>query len=244
MIEKPECARTKCPNKVHRAGLCDKHYEVDLNRGYVDGSPARQHVQLLLDRGMTQCAIHEATGLTVWWLINNKGMIRRSTHKRVFAIPVPRALVSGGFVPAVGTVRRIQALAAIGYRISDLNQMLGRGRNCVEQWIKRDVVSSDTAADVADLYRQLSMTPGPSELSKRRALKRGWVPPLAWDDIDDRDEKPNQGDVVKVSFPDRYRELREHVGLSPGEIADHLGIKFESLQQQLSRYGISGGIAS
>ncbi|OMC41895.1 hypothetical protein A5742_31435 [Mycolicibacterium fortuitum] len=147
-------------------------------------------------------------------------------------------------MPAIGTVRRIQALAAIGYRISDLNPMLGRGRNCVEQWIKRDVVSSDSAADVADLYRRLSMVPGPSELSRRRAAKRGWVPPLAWDDIDDPNEVPNMGGLVQVSFPDRYRELREHVGLSPGEIADRLGIKFESLQQQLLRYGMSEGLAS
>lgn len=92
----------------------------------------------------------------------------------------------------LGSRRRIQALAAMGYAISDLSQRLGYDRSYLSQILKGRRVRSDTSAAIARLYDELSMTPSDHPLAtraRRHAFAAGWSPPLAWDDID-HDEQP------------------------------------------------------
>ncbi|GAA2608439.1 hypothetical protein GCM10010399_44090 [Dactylosporangium fulvum] len=97
-------------------------------------------------------------------------------------------------VPAIGTTRRLQALAALGWRWSDLAERLGVTWQAVQQHAIRGnrVVHVDIARRIDDVFRQLCATAGPSALSRRRAEEKGWVPPLAWDDgdIDNPDARP------------------------------------------------------
>jgi transcriptional regulator with XRE-family HTH domain len=87
-------------------------------------------------------------------------------------------------VPAIGTRRRLQALAAIGWTYEHLAERLGCKRSNVAQLAHKEMtwVRRDTALRVKALYDQLAMTPGPSAASARRAAAKGWLPPLAWDD--------------------------------------------------------------
>ena len=98
-------------------------------------------------------------------------------------------------VPAVGTVRRIQALACLGWSASDLSRRLGRDRTYLAKTVTRDTVERPTAAAVAKLYDELSMTWCTTATAPRTAAdarSRGWAPPLAWDEraIDDPDAAP------------------------------------------------------
>lgn len=91
--------------------------------------------------------------------------------------------------PRIGTARRLQALAAIGWRWTDLAAALDVGTWQAVQNIatrrRGEFVNTSTAERVAALYRRLSSTPGPSEPTRERAAEKGWPPPDAWDDIDD-----------------------------------------------------------
>jgi hypothetical protein len=96
-------------------------------------------------------------------------------------------------IDATGTVRRLQALAAMGYTHADLAPELGwKGANAVAKTLKQRRVTPGTAKRVREAYDRLCMTPGPSRLAERRARNAGLAPPLAWDEnaIDDPTAKP------------------------------------------------------
>jgi hypothetical protein len=88
-------------------------------------------------------------------------------------------------VDATGTGRRLRALQAIGWSWPLLAAEL-RVRS--PRWPSKlasgrtPTVSRATAAQIAALYDRLSFTPGPSDVTRTWAAKRGWPPPLAWDD--------------------------------------------------------------
>lgn len=97
------------------------------------------------------------------------------------------------FVPRTGTVRRIQALMAIGYSHSDLASRGVDSRNLLNQqgrWVTRT-----THDHVAARYRELSRRPGPTPRAAREAAKRGYLGPAAWDNID-RDPEPDRTEVT------------------------------------------------
>lgn len=103
---------------------------------------------------------------------------RRRKHRQVLGIV--RA------VPATGTQRRIRALMAIGWTSEEIRRRAGWGtpQAVTELLTTRTTVYRHTAATIADVYAELCMTPGPSAKNRREAMKKGWAPPLAWEDID------------------------------------------------------------
>lgn len=96
-------------------------------------------------------------------------------------------------VAARGTIRRIQALVALGWPMPLLSQRLGAAQPQTIQNLARKPhdarIRVATAAKISALYEELSMTIGPSTVSAARARNKGWLPPLAWDDIDN-DREP------------------------------------------------------
>lgn len=101
-------------------------------------------------------------------------------------------------VPAAGTVRRLQALQAVGWTITDVARESGLHEKTLRNPVYRGArVYRATADAVADAYERLSMTfpDGPyATRARRRAQRLGYPPPLAWDDdtIDDPDALPLQ----------------------------------------------------
>lgn len=99
-------------------------------------------------------------------------------------------------VDATGTRRRIQALLAIGWTGQQIMAELGwkPGTNLGAQFYQQARVHRRTADRVAEVYRRLSDTPGPSSRTRRKALDRGYLPPIYWDDdlIDDPDHDPRR----------------------------------------------------
>jgi hypothetical protein len=99
-----------------------------------------------------------------------------------------RALYGARLVDLTGTRRRIQALHRLGWRGSDIAAAAGMHPDNVFQVANRDTaVTRMTAARIARAYNQLSMTLGPSYLTRIKSEQKGWPPPMAWDDeaIDD-----------------------------------------------------------
>lgn len=182
-----------------------------------------------------------------------------------------RRAQAGGplFVDATGTMRRLQALAALGHRYDDIGAELGAIRQRVEQLTNKrsPVVHQDTAAAVAAVYERMSLTTGPSPRCRALARNRGWQLPEAWDGdtIDDPAAEPHiapvdidevaveramAGDDVPLNRDERRRalELLAGRGHSDAEIADRLRITRAAVQKfrarQRARTGTSPDVAA
>ncbi|MFF3324927.1 hypothetical protein [Streptomyces sp. NPDC002889] len=162
---------------------------------YVDRAVVVAHINRLIASGWSQTAIYTTAGVarrTLWsWLNGTVEGVQHSAAARVLALrPVSR---TPDLVPAIGTARRLQALAAMGWPvtrsgieagISDTHaRNLARGR--------RQQVTKEVAQKVDVYYRQRCMRPGPSACAKTVALRNGWVTAVAWDDIDDPNDIPH-----------------------------------------------------
>lgn len=175
-----------------------------------------------------------------------------STAERIQAIPIPKErhelAADNQPILAVGTTRRLQALVAIGYTQSYLAGRMGMDPTNATELLygKRHCVSARRARVVADLYNELSTMPptdpkanrpvrgapqGWAQRSRDRARQLGWADPFAWEDedLDDPDARPAPlPPDRRLSRRERYFEL-VNLGLTKYEIADKMGIEYESL---------------
>lgn len=99
------------------------------------------------------------------------------------------------WVPALGSQRRLQALQRLGWPMSRIADEAGRSREQLRDIMRRQHVTRAVADMVADVYDRLSMTlPDCARACATcaRAEAAGWLPPLAWTDIDDPHEAPRK----------------------------------------------------
>jgi hypothetical protein len=118
------------------------------------------------------------------------------------------------FVDPAGSMRRLQALAAIGWSIAYVAPLTGRSPEEVRRISRGEHTKllRPTADAIRRVYDELSMTPRPTKGSNgsvqkiiNKARQEGWPPPLAWDDesIDDPDASP----CVDVTEDDELDEI-------------------------------------
>lgn len=88
-------------------------------------------------------------------------------------------------ITAIGVLNRVPFAEARAI-YADIAERAGwrRGQSVTVLLEDHQYFLRDTAEAVKRAYDALSMTPGPSSLTAARAKKAGWLPPLAWEDID------------------------------------------------------------
>lgn len=122
-------------------------------------------------------------------------------------------------VPVLGPQRRVMALMALGWTTQDIanaagmshrakvSQILHGQKGRPARWITRTTEAKITAA-----YELLSMRIPPHTRARARtrtiATRRGYHPPLAWDDIDDPNEQPAATTPVDEDLVDEAVVLR------------------------------------
>lgn len=217
---------TKCGHPQYARGLCRNHYNKTLRRHTAYGTwtstltpaaPIAAHIHALRAAGLSNSTIAERTGLST-------ATIQRSTKQKschqatadaILAIHIPTDIVreaaGGRMIDATGTQRRIQALVATGYTYRALGEHLGIRHSSVWRILEETQVQAKTARNVLDVYNRLSMTPGGSQRAISRATRRGWAPPLAWDDdtIDNPDATPDTGTTTRRGDSDIDERLDE-----------------------------------
>lgn len=118
----------------------------------------------------------------------------------------------GRLVDATGTRRRIQALLRLGWTLGEIAEACGRpsGRNWTHAVMSAsNRVHIDTHRRIAAAYDAMSMTiPEGKYRSRNRATAeaKGYLPPLAWNRIDDPDEMP-RGVTAHPPSPDDIDEV-------------------------------------
>lgn len=167
----------------------------DRRGSLAEATPYREKVNALLAQGATTTSIAAATGLTssavAYIATGQTRWLRSYTSTALDGVTLADCMAATcGGGPSLGTVRRIRALLALGWTHAEMLRRTGvHTRRVICH--PSPVVTARTRAAIAELYEELCMTPGPSEKNRARAARLGWVPPLAWDDIDDPDEVPS-----------------------------------------------------
>ena len=197
-----------------------KQYQLNRALGrpssYVDATRARVHIEKLLKLGMSANAIDLAAGVSegMSMLISRgrgsrprRKRISRDTEQAILAVPLrpgPRQLARlsrGSDVDAVGTLRRLQALACLGYPPARLAVETGLSEIGIRKVRLGRKVQASTARAVAQAYERLCMTPWEPEGEAERleadrvrakAAAAGLIPPLGWEEgeLDDPAAEP------------------------------------------------------
>lgn len=216
----------------------------------IDSTPVREHLRELRKAGMGRRTIAARAGVSqtvVARLLEvdrsrPAARIRRETATKLLGVQ-PDRLAPSALVDGIGTQRRLQALVAIGYTQHYLAQRIGwTDANLGTLLYDRGKVTQRTHDEVAALFTELELTPGPHARARLRAGRKGWAPPLAWDDIDDPAEQPNlgdDGDQAYAFLEDWHETYWEHRGYIPAAAA-RFGIAPQTLEQRLRRLRKAG----
>lgn len=157
------------------------------------------HIHTLQASGWTQPEI-AATARINRRTIHNvlTGTVATVHQRTAHAILALRPAQAPNRVPALGTIRRIQALAAMGWPTTHIGAIAGMQVSQVNDLMAGRLKRIPRAwADTVDtVFRTLCVAVGPSPRTRRIAARNGWVPALAWDDIDDPGARPREFEAV------------------------------------------------
>ena len=142
-------------------------------------------------------------------------------------------------IDATGTIRRIEALQRLGWSMQAIADRSGyRSLQAIKRITERDRLTLATAERIDAAFEALCMIVGPSTAARNAAIRKGYAPPLAWDNIDDPDEKPRDW---HYTAPDRATALRDMAELGVGvtEACRRLHVTRDGLEKWAQRNGMS-----
>ncbi|WP_109527168.1 MULTISPECIES: hypothetical protein [Nocardia] len=175
---------------------------------FTDAAPVQAHILGLRALGVTDSMIAHVSGNDP----QNIAYIADGTTQRVWQDNARRILAvthhphpAQHFVLTIGFTRRYRALTAIGWPSAYIAERIGvSGKNRLNSIAAQPAVTYRTWSAMRDLYDELSGTPGPSRRSIADGRRHKYMPPLAWDDIDDPRAQP---DWAAVGIPLTQRPM-------------------------------------
>ncbi|MDF2578467.1 MAG: hypothetical protein K0S49_46 [Microbacterium sp.] len=232
--------------------------------GLVDVAPAREHLLMLSEYGIGYKRVAELAGLgttpvrNIIWGRQDPGprkgemlkRVKRETAEAILAVqPIVDNLGDRQPIPALGAHRRIHALAARGWSLSKIAARLDMTVGNFWKALRSDQVSAGLHRRIATLYEELWDQVPPHDdwhqaaaytRTVNHAKKRGWLPPLAWDDID-TDPEPER-DVVQQGRASADEVLDDiefllEGGESPEQVATIIGRKTGTIAKLAERNG-------
>lgn len=230
------CYRRGCRRDECRTADRNYRKHADLRRlrgipGYIPGRIVAAHLQQVIDSGRLISSIVDQSGVSdraIRYIVNGQ---RNVTRPRALALLAVQPLQEAPRVDPTGTIRRIQALAAIGWPIVWTAAQTGHHPSYLFNIIAGGVhsIPRDMADRFTVLYREYSRQAGYSVHTRNVARRNGWHGPLAWDDIDNTTEQPEADADRELNFHERAKLRREEIehlawhGYEPEQILDRLG---------------------
>lgn len=220
---------------------------------YVDTAEVRAHIAWLRSEGIGYKRIGRLAGIpsaTMGRLAGyNRGdrpqnRILATSAARILAIrPDLDNLAGSALIDGAPSGRRLRALAALGWTNTEMGRRIGvTVTNFGPLIAGTGKIQAATARRIAALYDELHMTPAPDSPGATRARNRaaaaGWLPPLAWDDIDTGDlpePEPKRDGRVRCYCDDVEHLL--YSGESADMIAARLGIGRDRVLLHVRRHG-------
>jgi AraC-like DNA-binding protein/DNA-binding CsgD family transcriptional regulator len=225
------CRRNECrtADRIYR-----KRYELRRLSGipsHIPGPVVAAHLRILIDSGHTIRGISREAGMSeraIGYILNGQTNVTRAKALSLLAV---RPLAEPPRVAPTGVIRRVQALAAVGWPIAWTAQQAGLHPSYLFSIIGGRVptIPRHIAARFTAIYREYSHRPGPSQFARSSARRNNWHGPLAWDDIDDPACQPEEAAPYEAipkyeRDPDKTREI------------EHLYLLGESLEQIAKRF--------
>lgn len=150
-------------------------------------------------------------------------------------------------VPSLGARRRLQALQALGWSRTRIAEAAGwNTTGSLNYLMRHDTITRGTHERMVRVYDVLSMKLPPDNEPSRRARswanRRGYPPPLAWDDdIDDPKARPRGAGYRPVANRPAAELLGEweHLraaGVSIHTAARQLGVTVEAIERAQMRH--------
>lgn len=238
------------PCKLAHSRYCKRSkYETHTNGpAYICVEPVLDHIRRYADDGWSAEQIAEAadaTKTTIRDILNGQQKtITPANAQRILASdPSSHGWTRNALIPAIGFVRRGQALACIKHSHQSIAQALGTHPVFVARILNHGATSINAgrAFAMADLYESWSTTPGTSQRTATTAAMRGWHGPDAWDgaDIDDPEAKPNAEihlNAVELNVERSFEvQLLASAGNTFEVIAHRIGISATGVRQILRR---------
>ena len=233
------CTGPECDRPRRKLTLCDTHYTQWRTKGEL--TPIRAAI-----RGLPHdCTRHQPGTTTCYAHHGCRCTPCRRQHARDHKAWMLRALRGQTeTIDATGTVRRLRALCVIGWSRRELAAILGMEKSAVDRLVGGvEVCWRSTARRVAGAYETHWQGPPepttPHERACRTrtigtAIKQGWAPPLAWDDIDDPAATPQTGDTRrKGATIEEIAWCIETGETHPEAIARRVGIATSSVRDLL-----------
>jgi hypothetical protein len=168
------CGCTRC-RAANRSTEEQRTAAIAVGRSspYADARPVREHLEHLRQQGLGIERIAQLSNVpygTIRRLLSYSNEPETRPHRtraenarRLLAIPLtnhdgsPRRLVT-----ADATRKRIEALTAAGYSITELERLIGRPRASLRRSLSRRSVTAQTALSVGALYEVLNSETPPS----------------------------------------------------------------------------------
>lgn len=261
-----QCRCTPCV-EAHNARERNRQKQKAYGRfdtGLVDAEPVRQHILALVEYGIgyKRIAMLAGVGITgvrsLIWGRQDPGdrygeipkRVAREKAERILAVqPIVENLGARRPIPSTGAHRRVQALVTRGWSLSKIAGRLDMQIANFWKVMSSDRIGADLHLRIAALYDELWNQTPPHESwhdaaaytrTLNYAKKKGYLPPLAWDDID-TDPEPER-DVVKQGRA-TAEEILDDVafllegGESAEQVAAIVGRKFGTLAKLAERHG-------
>jgi lambda repressor-like predicted transcriptional regulator len=161
---------------------------------YINRHTVATHVRSLLDAGWDRQQIADTAGVsrkTVFNVLNSTApTVQRGTAEALLALRPENA---PAWRPAIGAMRRVRALSAMGWPLWWTAERAG-----ISETGLRDICSGRTKTvsrarfDAIDrVYRTYAMRIGPSDAARTAARAKQWATAAAWNDIDDPTDRPH-----------------------------------------------------
>ena len=248
------CRCDQCLAAIRLERKRQKHARATGRRSRVPAGPIRAHVQRLVDGGMGRAEIARRADVEIVTisrlLRGDLATMRRDRAGRIASVapaPVEGQLV--GLVDATGAIRRMRALAAIGWSHAEVMRRAGRRPADAFKMCQTGRCYASTRAALARVYDELwCQRPAWSASTSKvihRAAREGWPPPMAWDDdtIDDPAARPcgvlppamTRTRAERERRIESVRDLLD-VGEDPERIAARLGVDVRALTRMLRRH--------
>lgn len=181
---------------------------------------------------------------------NRRGVTPRISAAVMAILPTLDDLADYALTTAAGTQRRLQALMALGWSLTEIQR--STGMTALGRCLTRDLITARAARAVRGFYdTHWDITPRSCDLhaqavierTRARAVSAGWLPPLAWDDdaIDDPAAAPPAAALRRVNSSHRIHvddvgELTEQ-GATWAELERRIGACRNSIEVALIRAG-------
>lgn len=239
----PECRdRYNSRRRAMRAGVIQP-------APLIDAEPIRQHILDLQASGLTPTRIARLAGMShtnVTEFLHASPAQGRG-RKRQTSPEVAAKILAVKLLTTAGTLRRIQALIAIGWPV----RHIAAHANVSARWIGDlhpdvvvNLVTSEKIAAAYDELQQLNpekrgVQPGHASRARQRAKANRWPPPKYWaeraDVMDDPHFEPMYGRTRGELLAADARELFRY-GVTVEQAAARLGVSRNHIQQELLRH--------